>query len=63
MNKTILRRIPVPPDRPEDHQPDDLGVRVPIPDKAIGVMTGFSYGLILFGIGLVAVILYLIMAA
>ena len=63
VNKTILRRIPVPPDRPEDHQPDDLGVRVPIPDKAIGVMTGFSYGLILFGIGLVAVILYLIMAA
>ena len=63
VNKTILRRIPVPPDRPEDHQPDDLGVQVPIPDKAIGVMTGFSYGLILFGIGLVAVILYLIMAA
>ena len=60
LNKTILKRIPIPPERPEDHQPDDLAVHMPVTEKTAGVMTGFSYGLILFGLGLIAVILYLI---
>ena len=63
LDKTLLRRIPVPPEKPEDHEPDDLAVHMPIPEKAVTVMTGFSYGLILFGIGLVIVILYLIFSA
>ena len=58
--KTILRRIPIPAANPEDAQPDDLAVHDRIPKKAIDVMTNFSYGLILFGLGLIAVVLYLI---
>ena len=58
---TILRRIPVPAKKPEDAQPDDLAVHDHIPKKAIDVMTNFSYGLIVFGLGLVAVVLYLIL--
>ena len=57
---TVLRRIPVPANKPEDAQPDDLAVHDHIPKKAIDVMTNFSYGLIVFGLGLVAVVLYLI---
>ena len=60
MENTILRRIPVPAVNPEDAQPDDLAVHDRIPKKAIDVMTSFSYGLILFGLGLIAVVLYLI---
>ena len=59
--KTILRRIPIPAANPEDAQPDDLAVHDRIPKKAIDVMTNFSYGLIVFGLGLVAVVLYLIL--
>ena len=59
--KTILRRIPIPAANPEDAQPDDLAVHDRIPKKAIDVMTNFSYGLILFGLGLAAVVLYLIL--
>ena len=58
---TVLRRIPVPAKKPEDAQPDDLAVHDHIPKKAIDVMTNFSYGLIVFGLGLVAVVLYLIL--
>ena len=61
VNRTILRRIPVPKDCPEDHEPDDLSVDVRVPERTVGVVNSFSYGLILFGIGLVGLVLYLIL--
>ncbi len=61
INRTILRRIPMPKDSPEDHEPDDLSVEVRVPDQTVGILNSFSYGLILFGIGLVGLVLYLIL--
>lgn len=58
--KSILRRIPIPAADPAEREPDDLAVHDKVPKKAIGVMTSFSYGLILFGVGLIGIVLYLI---
>ena len=58
--KSVLRRIPIPAERPGDSCPDDLAVHDVIPKKAVNVVNSFSYGLILFGTGLIAVLLYLI---
>ena len=58
--KSILRRIPVPAAKPEDSRPDDLAVHDIIPKKAANIINSFSYGLILFGIGLIGFLFYLI---
>ena len=58
--KSILRRIPIPAKKPGDSQPDDLSVPDVVPKKAVNIVNSFSYGLILFGAGLIAVLLYLI---
>ena len=58
--KSILRRIPIPAIKPGDSQPDDLSVPDVVPKKAVNIVNSFSYGLILFGAGLIAVLLYLI---
>ena len=59
LRKTVLRKIPIPADDPAQHSQDDLPVDLPIPEKTLSVLTSFSYGLILFGIGLVITILVL----
>ena len=58
--KSILRRIPVREARPGDSRPDDLALHDIIPKKAVNIVNSFSYGLILFGIGLIGILLYLI---
>ena len=60
--KSILRRIPIPAEKPEDLQPDDLAMHDVMPKKAVQVMNSFSYGLILFGAGLIGILLYLILS-
>ena len=60
LRKTVLRKIPIPAENPEDHAPADLAVDINIPKEMDDVLNDFSYGLILFGIGLVVVIVYLI---
>ncbi|MBP3208368.1 MAG: sodium:proton antiporter [Oscillospiraceae bacterium] len=63
LRKTVLRKIPIPPENPEDHAPADLAVDINIPKEMDDVLNDFSYGLILFGIGLVVVIVYLVFHA
>ena len=58
--KTVLRRIPIPAENPADSRPEDLAVPDVVPKKAVNIVNSFSYGLILFGTGLIAVLLYLI---
>ena len=60
LRKTLLRPIPIPKDDPASHTPDDLTVPVPIPERAVNLLTDFSFGLLLFGIGLVVMILVLV---
>jgi hydrogenase-4 component B len=60
LRKTVLRKIPIPAENPEDHAPADLAVDINIPKEMDDVLNDFSYGLILFGIGLVVVIVYLV---
>ena len=61
IEKSILRRIPIPAAKPEDFGPDDLAMHDVIPKKAVNIMNSFSYGLILFGAGLIGILLYLIL--
>ena len=61
IEKSILRRIPIPAAKPEDFRPDDLAMHDVIPKKAVNIMNSFSYGLILFGAGLIGILLYLIL--
>ena len=59
LHKTVLRKIPIPEPDPADRAPADLALDVRLPEEASNVINGFSYGLILFGIGLVITIAYL----
>ena len=47
LRKTLLRPIPIPKDDPASHTPDDLTVPVPIPERAVNLLTDFSFGLLL----------------
>ena len=60
MRWTVVSGIPVPAAKPEDSRPDDLAVHDIIPKKAANIINSFSYGLILFGIGLIGFLFYLI---
>lgn len=59
LDKTLLRKIPIPEYDPADHAPADLTVDVNIPEEEADILSSFSYGLILFGIGLCVTILVL----
>ncbi len=60
LRKTLLRPIPIPKDDPASHTPEDLTVPVPIPERAVNLLNDFSFGLMLFGIGLLVMILVLV---
>ena len=59
LRKTVLRKIPIPEPDPADRAPGELSVDVHLPEETSRVLNDFSYGLILFGIGLVVMIIYL----
>ena len=61
LQKTILRKIPIPEQDPADYAPADLSVEFRLPEETSGILSGFSYGLILFGLGLVITIAYLVL--
>ena len=59
LRKTILRKIPIPEPDPADRAPADLSLDIHLPEETSNILNGFSYGLILFGLGLVITIAYL----
>lgn len=59
LRKSILKDIAIPEPNPKDHEPGQLGFDIQIPEEMDDVLGGFSYGLILFGIGLCVMIVYL----
>ena len=59
LRKTLLKPIPIPREDPEDRMPDELTVSVPISERTVNVLTDFSFGLLLFGVGLVITIVVL----
>ena len=63
LRKTVLRKIPIPDPDPADHTPGELSVDIHLPEETSRVLNDFSYGLILFGIGLVVMIVYLAIRA
>ena len=63
LRKTVLRKIPIPEPNPDDRAPADLSLDIHLPEETGNILNGFSYGLILYGIGLVVTILYLTLRA
>ena len=59
LRKTLLKPIPIPREDPKDRMPDELTVSVPISERTVNVLTDFSFGLLLFGVGLVITIVVL----
>ena len=59
LRKTVLRKIPIPEPDPADRAPADLALDIHLPKETSDVLNGFSYGLILFGLGFVITIAYL----
>ena len=59
LNRTILRKIPIPAEDPAGEERDDLTVKIDLPQEETDRLFSFSYGLILFGLGLCVMILAL----
>ncbi len=60
LHRTVLRKIPIPAARPSDYEEDDLRLKGGLPEEEKNVLNSFSYGLILFGIGLCAMLIFLL---
>lgn len=60
LKRTVLRKIPIPPYDPRLYEEDDLTVKGGLPEEEKSVLRSFSYGLILFGIGLCAMLVFLL---
>ena len=60
LRKTILRPIPIPERNPADFEPGDLMTEIPLSENTTSILNNFSYGLLLFGIGLAGTLLFLI---
>ena len=60
LRKTVLRDIAIPERNPKDHEPGQLGFDIKLPKEADDLLGGFSYGLILFGIGLCITLMFLL---
>ncbi len=52
MKLTVLREIPIPRRNERDHEPGELGFERPMPKALLDITGGFTFGLILFGLGL-----------
>lgn len=63
VRKTVLRPIPIPEYDPAEHEHSELAADIKIPERADRVLSSFSYGLILFGVGLLITIVFLIAVA
>ena len=61
LRRTLLKPIPIPERKPEDFEPDDLATDIPLPESLSSRIGNFSYGLILFGIGLTFTLLFLLL--
>ena len=60
LGKTILKKIPIPAETPEDREKAELAVPIHMPEREAQIMDSFSYGLLLFGLGLCATLVYLL---
>lgn len=60
LGKTILKKIPIPAENPEDREKAELAVPIHMPEREAQIMDSFSYGLLLFGLGLCATLVYLL---
>ena len=61
--KTVLRPIPIPEYDPAEHEHAELAADIELPERTDRVLSSFSYGLILFGVGLLITIVFLMLIA
>ena len=61
LGKTALRKIPIPAENPAAREKGDMAVPVHLPKGEREVLESFSYGLILFGLGLCGTLLFLLL--
>ena len=60
LHHSILKKVPIPERNPDDFTPGDTLPRLHILSSLEGIGASMSYGLILFGIGMITVILYVL---
>jgi hydrogenase-4 component B len=61
--KTLLKPVPRKEENPADKEPGNLTTSIPLPDTFTSILENFSYGLLLFGIGLAVSLLFLIFSS
>ena len=60
LRKTVLKKLLIPVEDPRDREKGELAVPIHMPEKEAEILNSFSYGLILFGLGLCGTLLYLL---
>lgn len=60
MTSTILKKLPVPQEDPSEHEKADLGLNIQFSKETENLLNSFSFGLLMFGLGLCTVLLILI---
>lgn len=61
LRKTLLRQRPIPKRNPDDYLPADLSVDFDVSPSASEILSGFSWGLLLFGLGLCVIMIYILL--